>query len=73
MHQAVVLLLVVGNELNWVGNTHLSIGVGAALNTFQRSGPPLGGAQQKLSKTGYFDLFDRTHYSNTASTRLERT
>lgn len=73
MHQAVVLLLVVGNELNWVGNTHLSICVGAALNTFQRSGPPLSGAQQKLSKTGYLDLFDRTHYSNTASTRLERT
>jgi hypothetical protein len=58
MHQAVVLLLVVGNELNWVGNTHLSICVGAALNTFQRSGPSLGGAQQKLSKTGYLDLFD---------------
>ena len=58
MHQALVLLLMVGNELNWVGNTHLSIGVGAALHALQRSGPSLGGAQQKLSKTGYLDLFD---------------
>jgi len=73
MHQAVILLLLVGKNLDWVGNTHLSIDVRAALNALQRSGPSLSGTQQKLSKTGYFDLFDRTHYSNTTSTRLVRT